>query len=911
MRSCSRFQGGLANRKNPQIWTLPRLLIANVCSLRNKTDDLAAVLQTNNIDICGICESWLDADVPTDAVDIDGYICYRRDRNDGRRCGGVACYVRADLPFSLVQPVDEVNVESLWLLYRQPRMPRSMSHILFGVVYHPPNAVCHVTSTHIVDNVDAVIRQHPSAGVLIAGDFNHMADRPLRDMALKQIVKVATRKSAVLDKIYTNIADWFEKPRSLPSIGKSDHQAIVLLPIHGGKRTAGQRIMATVRSNDRNSKSQLARRLAAFDWSALYDMTSTESMVTYFYDVITKLLDHYLPVRVVARYSTDKPWVTDEYRRLIRKRQYAWTNNITAEYHRLRNAVNRLSRKLRQRFYEKKIEGLRKCNSANWWRQTKKLTGQVSKQDLIGLANQLTDGDMQELASRINESLINVSADLTRLTAETTYNNSRDVQTVATSGECEYVITAEELFHKLERINIHKAAGPDNLPNWILRDFAFALAEPLSFIFNSSLKEGIVPAVWKQANIIAIPKTKPVKSVEQDLRPISLTPTVSKVFESLVGRWMLESIGDRFDKKQFGAIKGRSTSHALVDILHKWHKALDEEQSVRAVFIDYAKAFDHLDHPTAMRKLEALGVPPILLRWIHSFLMDRQQRVKIGDALSEWASPNGSMPQGTWLGPYVFLSLINDLESLMELHKFVDDCTLSEVVPKLGDSTMQDEIDKLNNWSATNFMNINTKKTKEMLLGSVQKIQLSPLQLNGQPIERVHSYKLLGLHVTDSLKWNEHISAICSKAAKRLHFLKVLKRAAMSTDDLMYYYMSVIRPVTEYACVVWHTSLTKGQTLQLESIQKRALKIIFDYDNAKVSDALNAMQSLSERRDILTKKFFNNLLNPSSCLHELIPEKRDADLISKFRDAKQYLPPHARTEHYKNSTIVYALNNYQ
>jgi hypothetical protein len=302
-----------------------------------------------------------------------------------------------------------------------------------------------------------------------------------------------------------------------------------------------------------------------------------------------------------------------------------------------------------------------------------------------------------------------------------------------------------------------------------------------------------------------------------------------------VGKWLLDSIGDGFDKRQFGAIKGRSTSHALVDILHKWHRALDEEQSVRAVFIDYAKAFDHVDHSTAMRKLEALGVPPILLRWLHSFLTDRQQRVKIGEALSDWASPNGSMPQGTWLGPYVFLSLINDLESLMELHKFIDDCTLSEVLPKFNYSTMQTEIDKLNNWSSLNFMNVNTIKTKEMLLGPVRKGQLALLQLNGQPIERVHSYKLLGLHVTDALKWNEHISAICSKAAKRLHFLKVLKRAAMTTDDLVYYYQSVIRPVTEYACVVWHTSLTKGQTQQLESIQKRAMQIIFGYDSAQIS----------------------------------------------------------------------------
>jgi len=141
----------------------------------------------------------------------------------------------------------------------------------------------------------------------------------------------------------------------------------------------------------------------------------------------------------------------------------------------------------------------------------------------------------------------------------------------------------------------------------------------MACIFNSLIKEGVVPSIWKRANVVPIPKTKPPKSVEQDLRPISLTPTISKIFESIGGRWILEAIGDKFDKKQFGAIKGRSTSHALVDIMHKWHKALDERNAIRVVFIDYVKAFDHVDHLTVIKKLSVLGVPLIILHW-----MDRQ-----------------------------------------------------------------------------------------------------------------------------------------------------------------------------------------------------------------------------------------------------------------------------------------------
>jgi len=862
-------------------------------------------MQTNNIDVCAITESWLTPDVPSEIIDIAGYTCYRRDRMDGRQGGGVVCYVRQDQPFTLIKPVEDDSVESLWLLYRKPRMPRSISHLLVGVVYHPPDVISHVTSTHIVDNVDAVVQQHPNTSVLIVGDFNHMIDRPLTDMSLKQIVKSATRKTAILDKIYTNIDAWYQQPQILPSIARSDHESVMLTPVNGGVRTTGQRITSTIRSSDRNNKSQLARDLMAFDWSAIEDMQSVDSMTSYFYDVTTTMLNHYLPLREITRYSTDKPWVTEEFRRLVRKRQYAWTHNNRTEYNRLRNAVNRLSSKLRRRFYQRQIENLRACDSSNWWRQTKKLTGQISKPELTGLANEVTNGDMQGLASCINNALLSVSADLNRLDPE----GKEDTRQEAPPSEFEYIISPEEVFHRMEHIKTRKSPGPDNLPNWFLRDFAFALCEPLRYIFNSSIHEGVVPSIWKQANIIVIPKTKPPKSVEQDLRPISLTPTVSKVFESLVGRRLLLTVADKFDKRQFGGIKGRSTSHALVDILHTWNKALDEEQSVRVLFIDYAKAFDHVDHKTVITKLAALGISPNLLRWIRSFLTNRQQRVKIGDLFSDWSSPNGGMPQGTWLGPFVFLSLINDLQSALQLHKYVDDCTLTEVMSKLSTSSMQQELDAVNNWSQANYMNINTKKTKEMLLRPNGRNPQTALQLNCHVIEQVKSYKLLGLHVTDDLRWGEHVSTICSKAAQRLHFLKQLKRAAMSTSDLVYYYQSVIRPVVEYACVVWATSITKNQSDLIERIQRRAAKIIFGHE----VDALKslALPSLHDRREQLTKQFFTSLLSPNSCLHHLIPAEFNNEQTDKLRHVKQFPPPLTRTERFKKSTIVYCLNNYQ
>ena len=150
-------------------------------------------------------------------------------------------------------------------------------------------------------------------------------------------------------------------------------------------------------------------------------------------------------------------------------------------------------------------------------------------------------------------------------------------------------------------------------------------------------------------------------------------------------------------------------------------------------------------------------------------------------------------------------------------------------------------------------MNINVKKTKEMLLEAVNKNPPPSLQLAGRSIECVQSFKLLGVTVNNKLTWNDNISSICSKAAKRLHFLKLLKRSGMPTDDLLYYYSAVIRPVLEYGCVIWHSSLTNEQTRHLDAIQRRAERII------GLSESDGKLAPLKERREAQAKCFFESL----------------------------------------------------
>jgi hypothetical protein len=386
-------------------------------------------------------------------------------------------------------------------------------------------------------------------------------------------------------------------------------------------------------------------------------------------------------------------------------------------------------------------------------------------------------------------------------------------------------------------------------------------------------------------------------------------PTLSKVLESFVGGYIMEIIRDKLDERQYGALKGKSTTHALIDILHHWHQAVDNNETVRAIFIDYAKAFDHVDHSTVVRKLYHFGVHDVLIRWVCSFLTQRVQRVKLSDSFSQWLTLKGSMPQGTWLGPLIFIMLINDLSTSCMLHKYVDDSTLSEFFKKGDPSSMEIYFNKAVEWSKDNLMNINFKKTKEMLLGAVDSNEISELLIDGNTITRVSVYKLLGVHVESNLKWNTHVNYICAKASSRLYFLKQLRKCCTSIGDMLHFYTAVIRPVLEYACPVWHSSITKEQSIRIESIQRRAVYIIngltTDYSEFCFN---NNLLCLYERRRVLSQHFFKNCVLPStSCLHNLLPSLRDDNIIAKLRNPIIYCLPTTRTERFKRWFINYML----
>ncbi len=374
----------------------------------------------------------------------------------------------------------------------------------------------------------------------------------------------------------------------------------------------------------------------------------------------------------------------------------------------------------------------------------------------------------------------------------------------------------------------------------------------------------------------------------------------------------MEFLEEILDDHQFGSRKGYSTVHALVELHHQWLEAVETTGSVvRVLMLDFRKAFDRVDHHILLTKLANLGLPDFLLKWMTSFLCERQQRVKIGQVTSTWRTINAGVPQGTLLGPPCFLLHINDLQTCCNMCKYVDDSSLWEVCDRSGsDSKIQQAANEAIQWSNDNNMQLNYDKTHEMIIYFGRKPHnLAPITMGGKSISQANVSKLLGVMLSNDLGWEAHVEYICSKSSRRIYFLRLLKRGGATPVEIRDTYVAIIRSVLEYACEVWHTGLGKLQSDSIEDIQKRALKIA--YPQVSYSKALeeSGLDTLRQRREDICKAFFTAMQNEQHVLHHLMPQPRK---VRKLRNSIKYELPKLHTKRFKvGSLINYGLFNFQ
>ena len=353
------------------------------------------------------------------------------------------------------------------------------------------------------------------------------------------------------------------------------------------------------------------------------------------------------------------------------------------------------------------------------------------------------------------------------------------------------------------------------------------LAPSLVRLFNYSLVTCQIPNIWKTAHVIPIFK-KGDKQEVSNYRPVSLLSVVSKCFEKIIFKHMFNflSMNNILTQWQSGFTPGDSTVKHLITLYHLLADAIDHKKYVRIVFCDISSAFDRVWHQGLLYKLECVGISGHLLSWFKNYLSGRYQQVVIQGQTSTLKQIQAGVPQGSVLGPLLFLVFINDLPDYVqsEIRLFADDTILFKIFDDMDQAANELNHDLNSAWAKKWLVTFNPAKTESLFVSTKHNVMFPPLYFGGGIVKEVTAHKQLGVILSSNLSWNEHIDDICLKASKRLDILRALKYK-LSRQALKLIYLSFIHPIIEYGDVLFDDCGVINNT-KLNKIQYEAAKIV-------------------------------------------------------------------------------------
>ena len=398
-------------------------------------------------------------------------------------------------------------------------------------------------------------------------------------------------------------------------------------------------------------------------------------------------------------------------------------------------------------------------------------------------------------------------------------------------------VTKGEVLKVISSLKRSKSPGLDNIPPRTVKDAALAITQPLLHILNLSLSTSKVPSEWKVARCVPIFKGGDAKILD-NYRPISVLPVFSKILERVVHFQLYEYLenNELLSPFQFGFRKNRSTASAVVHLTDTVRKNMDMGQLTGALFIDLRKAFDTVDHQSLTSKLLCYGVENNELKWIEDYLSNRSQIVSFEGEKSREEKILFGVPQGSILGPLLFLIHVNDLHHQIQksnLIMYADDTVLlfSDKSEAEIEKAINHDAKMLHNWLCSNGLILNPKqgKTEFMMFGTAGKrskiTHQTKITIDSKDISNTNSYKYLGIHLDMSLTLNDHVQKISKKALSRLGLLLRI-RPILTTHAAVDLYKAMVQPVMTY-CSIAFATLSETNETRFRKIEKRALKIIF------------------------------------------------------------------------------------
>ena len=473
------------------------------------------------------------------------------------------------------------------------------------------------------------------------------------------------------------------------------------------------------------------------------------------------------------------------------------------------------------------------------------------------------------------------------------------------------IISEQEVLDTISILDTDKAVGPDIISNKMLKEVKYEIAKPLSILFNRSLRDRKFPKYWKLANVIPLFKQGD-KSLVSNYRPVALLSAVSKIFEKVVYKPVFNFLIENalLYKFQSGFLPGHATTHQLIELIHDIMLALDNHELICLIFCDVSKAFDRVWIRGLLLKLERYGIKGDLLKWMESYLTDREQRVVIKDAFLSKSKLKAGVPQGSVLGPLLFLIFINDIaDDMLGLCRlFADDTSIRQKSYEIDSlkNMVHIDLNNISEWAHKWLVKMNPNKTEIVYFSN--RVVPNDLFFNfdGIVIKPVQCHKHLGLTISSDCKWSSHINIVIEKAAKQIAVLRKLK-FYLSRDYLEKIYLTFIRPLLEYSCEVWD-NCTKIDSDRLEKLQLEAGRIVTGLTAFSRLSCIydeTGWEKLADRREQRKLTLFYNIVNGDApdYLTDLLPRSVTEGHEYNLRNSNNFVPPTARLTSFQNSFL--------
>ena len=856
------------------------IMTVNCRSIRNKMDSFRTTTEMYNPDIVVAVETWLSDEYTENEIEMDGYVVFRRDRN--KHGGGIMVAIKQGANGTVIWRDDEAEMMGV-------KLTINGKQINLIAVYRPPN-----------DPVDTFERLEERLSILkdkdniiIAGDLNmpgvtwiegygrnggmmQAIASGIINKGFVQTVREGTRKTGfginnVLDVILVKPEELWCKTEVIDGI--SDHRIpITTLFIKANKieEERQSKVWYYRKANVQEVKEEFKDKYT--EWESVGE-GDVEKMWNGFKAICNDIRDKYVPSKVL-RANSDPVY----YNRKVKK-----LKSLSRKLHNLKKhgACNKESLKIVRIQLNKEKAGAKNRFLGEMFNEKEPQEGWNKMYRYIGglkgngkKIHTLIDENGKECISDQQKADV-LNAQYSGVFSNSDINEDDVLQGPMQKGE-EIYITRAEVWRELRKLKNGKSPGSDGITNEIMKIAGREIIDYLVTLFNTTIRLGRIPEEWKTA--IVVPIFKGGKRDQAcNYRPVSLTSAVCKLLERILDIRMKELITEQngLSDNQHGFRKEFSCETQLLGLERELAEALDEGGRVDAVFIDFAKAFDKVNHALIMEKLRLVVYNRELVNWVGDFLRNRVQKVRVNGILSEQVKVTSGVPQGSVLGPVLFNLFIGDIGNNIKtkIRLFADDCVLYKYIKTVGDTlSLQGDLDELERWVEINKMELNINKCNSMVFNRSRcKIKQS-YQIGEKTLESVDSYKYLGVVFKDNLERKDQVERVSKKAIRNLNFVMRQLRGTQ-TQVKEKAYLTLIRPVLEYASSVWDPYKV-GEIKSIEKVQRLAAR--------RVTGRMRRWREESNDKGVVKRI----LERPSEIVKELgwktLESRRRADRICNF-----------------------------